>query len=195
MNQSNRRPRRSSQRRSRKPISSSSIRNQIRDQNLETLRTTGPFDPCPTTSDVAVKHKFTVKVTSAADGLFIANGQFFANLTPHVATAFSFDRFRVLKISAFAPASAGSFISAKGLTGSTVAQLITTDEFNFIDYGTQGSRRPVLHIIPNLQVRQTWFPVNVNVGEFFQFQTLPSTEIILQVTLELRTPPGTTVFP
>lgn len=171
------------------------VRNQIKDQSLETLRTSGPVDPSPTTSDVIVKHKFTAKVTTAADGIYVMSGAFFANVTPHVAANFSFDRFRVLKVSAFASAIAGSFIQAKGLTGTTVPTLVTTDEFNMIDYGTQGSRRPAVHFVPNFQVRQLWFPVNVNVGEFFQFTSLPSSEIIFQVTLELRTPPGTSTFP
>lgn len=164
----------------------------IRELNMDTLRVAGPFDPPPTIADIVVTHKFTRRVLGDdTGGTFAINGSFILNSIPGGNVVF--DRIRILKVSVYGAAAAGSFIRVAGITGTGSPSVATSDAFSFEDFGTQGSRRPVVHFRPNFNIRSEWFTPSNNTGEFFNVTTSAGGEIIIQMTLQLRTIPQATV--
>jgi hypothetical protein len=157
-------------------------------RGMDTIRVNGPSDPSPTLADIVVTHKATKRFVSAADGQYVLTVSGLLSLIPGGASG-TFDRFRIIKVSVFGAAAGDSFVSARGAVGSGTPAVYTSDDFKFLDYGTQGSRRPAIHFAPNFEIRNTWVSVTNTSGELFIFSTLPDAELILQITMQLRTTP------
>jgi len=156
-------------------------------RGMDTRLVSGPNDPASTLADIVVNHKFTLRVVTAADGQFILTIPSLLSGIPGGNT--TFDRIRILKISVYGSATDSSFVRFRQASGGTTPYII--DSADFIDYGVQGSRRPALHISPSFSVRQSWQSLAVTPGEIASLISLPDSQLIVQISVQLRTIPQT----
>lgn len=156
-------------------------------RGMDTQLVSGPNDPVPTSADIIVTHKFTLRVVTAADGQFILSIPSLLSAIPGGNTVF--DRIRLIKISCFGPATADGFVRFRQVTGGVTPYRI--DAADFIDYGVQGARRPCLHIRPSFSVRNDWVATANSPGEIASIISLPDTPVIIQMAVQLRTIPQT----
>jgi hypothetical protein len=150
---------------------------------MEATRARGPTDPAPTTFDVSLTHKFTHSAVTGTDGRLVIDTPFIRNGIPGLATVF--DRYQVVKVSVFAPATQDSFVRYSQSSSTADAGF---DQANFIDYGTQGARRPSLHIIPSFAARNRWLAMD-DTTQFAIITALPDVLIVSQITVRLRSIP------
>lgn len=148
------------------------------DAGMDTKRVSGPADPATTTRDIVVIKKVTVPVLASLTGTFTLT-----NVALEAALPACLGTYRIQKVSVYAPASVDSFVSLTDLT---------SDEAQFVDYGTQGSVRPQIHIRPSWMLRNHWYDKATAVS-FYSALTLgvataPGTQLIFQITVELRIP-------
>lgn len=165
------------------------IRQVTRSLRSPTTRVAGPRDPSVTNAVIRVTHKFTRLLTSADDGLFVVTSAILNAVVPGT----SFQRYRLIKFSAYGAAAPGSYIGVRESNSSSF--IGTIDRFSFEDIGTQGSIRPAIHLQPNFDFKIQWNDINAQTSsELYFIRTLPDSEIIIQYTLELETAAPTT-FP
>jgi hypothetical protein len=171
--------------RNRALASKQSVRNVSHNMRQDTTRVAGPMDPTPTESTLSLTHKFTHVVTTAADGLAVITSATLFTVFPGT----SFAWYRLVKFSVYAPAQADAFVALYPSNTSSAALGGTlSDHFEFLDFGTQGSVRPAIHIQPNWLLRSQWLDLTATANnELFIVKSLPSTEVILQYTLDLKT--------
>ncbi len=141
---------------------------------LETKLVNGPTDPRTALSDLIFTKVFTTTQILASGTATITAATIKALLSTSVTAAYSF---RIQKISAYASAAAGSFVGV---------QLSSSDEGQYIDYGTQGSVRPQVHIRPSMQFRQTWLNNATPATNLFSLTGTATDTVVLQITLEVR---------
>jgi hypothetical protein len=154
---------------------------------MKTTRVNGPADPSPTLRDIEVIQKFTSTTKTDNSGNATLTIQSLLSVIP--GSNIIWDRIRIMKISAYAPAVANSFIALEFDESTFV-----NDRSNFIDYGTAGSRRPAIHVSPAFNKRIEWLDTN-NEQTFLRLRSLPDTEIVATVTVHLRSkPPASLTF-
>lgn len=152
---------------------------------LQTTLTTGPSDPDQTTPDMLMKKKSLLLLTTATS----AQGRFQATLTPRIlggtiAQGELLSRFRILKLSVFGSESVASNITLGDFT---------SDRAVFNDTGVEGNSRPVIHILPSLQISETWYNPNddttiyaMSAGVTGDNTTPSSYTFYVQASLEVR---------
>lgn len=149
--------------------------------NGSSARVKGPSDPPPVTTDIVLTKIFRKAVTVSSTAPVPINGTFITGCIPGgVAT---FDRFRVLKISAYGPAN----LQTDQTSLPSLNLQVNDDLANFNDEGVYGSKRPALHISPGFDSRLTWRTDSS--GPVATVSTGATTPIIviIDLTLELRT--------
>jgi len=124
-------------------------------------------------------------VTTAADGQAVISAATLFAVFP----GSSFAWFRLIKLSAYAPANADAFVAIYPSNSSLALQGgILSDHFEFLDFGTQGARRPAIHIQPNFNLRTQWSDLTATTNaELFVLKSTPDTVLIIQYTLDLKT--------
>jgi hypothetical protein len=143
---------------------------------MDTKRVNGPSDPISTTVDCVFTKKVSYHVEVPSTGLALTN-VLIATQLPAVSY-----QYRIQKLSCYAPATAEASLQVGDQQ---------SDEAIFIDYGTQGSIRPQIHLRPSWELRNKWFE-KATVETFYQIHatgggTAPSmTTVIIQLTLEIR---------
>lgn len=157
----------------------------------DTVRLSGSSDPVVTAPVVSVTHKFTNRFTSSEDGLHVITIATLYAVFPGT----SFAWFRLVKFSAFAASAPDSFIVLyPSTTSNSLNGGADTDHFEFEDFGVQGRSRPAIHISPNFRLRTQWNDITSTTNnEIFIIKTLPSSEIIIQYTLDLKTARPTSI--
>lgn len=155
---------------------------------MKTTRVSGPMDPIATATDVVVTKQYTYTGLLGAEGTLVISSSSIATAFPNVVVAEAnytpFDRFRLIKISVF------------GETGDEYVGLLVQnsqvqfgDQAHFIDYGTAGSRRPVIHVSPAFDIRSAWNNATNGIALFTVYGT-PNTRVVLQLTVEIRSTSG-----
>lgn len=154
---------------------------------LQTTLTTGPSDPDQTTPDMLMRKKSLLLLTTST----VAQGRFQATLTPRIlggtiAQGELASRFRILKLSVFGSESVASNI--------TLGDFVS-DRAVFNDTGVEGNSRPAIHILPSLQVSETWYNPNDDSTIYAMSagvtgdDTAPSSyTFYVQASLEVRIP-------
>jgi hypothetical protein len=152
---------------------------------LQTTLTTGPSDPDQTSPDMIMRKKSLLLLVTDT----VAQGRFQATLTPRILAGTIAEgelptRFRILKLSVFGSESIASNITLGDFT---------SDRAVFNDTGVEGNSRPVIHILPSLQVSQTWYNNNsdttiyaMSAGVTGPDTTPTSYTFYVQATLEVR---------
>lgn len=155
---------------------------------MKSTRVGGPVDPMATAQDVVVTKTYTYSGTLSDTGSYSVTGQSIVTAFPYVATGTGnrtpFDYYRILKFSVFG--STGDGYIAATVVGAPGAP---ADMANFVDYGTSGSRRPVIHISPAFHFRNTWVPALTDEIMFIVYGA-NSAGFVLQITLEMRSEGG-----
>jgi len=157
-----------------------SIRNMSRKLTVESTRVNGPLDPPPITRDIIVTKIFRKKVLVTNNAPILINQEFVFDCVPGGSTVF--DRFRIEKISVYAPA------YIVGTTLNDIILSIDEDQATFEDEGTYGQKRPTLHVRPALNSRIVWHGINFS-GNVAQVLTSSTTgiEVVIDLTIGLRT--------
>jgi len=140
---------------------------------MEPKRVNGPSDPATTTVDCVFTKKITI-VLPVPDtvGGNVTDDLITGELPPVGLT------YRIQKVSFYAPAAANAFIEVNDLK---------SDEAGFVDYGTQGSVRPQIHIRPAWQLRNAWFDRGTSETFYSVFGNGgASSTVIVQMTVEVR---------
>jgi hypothetical protein len=144
------------------------------DAGMDTRRVNGPSDPVTTTVDVVFTKKITYRlVQTGTTPVQVTNAILISEL-PAVRLTY-----RIQKVSFYAQAAAGQFIEVVDFK---------SDEASFVDFGTQGSVRPQIHLRPAWQLRNQWWD-NATAETFYECLSgagVPGIPIILQATLEVR---------
>lgn len=147
---------------------------------MSTIATTGPVDPPQTTTNiVGIKRiRKKVQLTAGVGQITILDIQ---NCLPLTAP-----EFRIMKMSTWASASAGSLLTVVFPLGTSRA---FADRSSWTDEGTQGSIRPQIHLIPNFSFRNAWlqnsdpeFP-----GPVATFGGTATDLLVVDITLQYRT--------
>jgi len=139
---------------------------------MATTRVSGPADPVTTTGDVVFTKRITFRATGATGTITDVQ---LTSVLPLVGSY----TYRLVKLSFYAAADATSFV-----------ELVDekTDQATFVDYGTQGSIRPQVHIRPSWQLRNQWFEKGT-AETFYTWRThaaQPASNAVVQATLEVR---------
>jgi len=150
----------------------------LRELRSSSALVTGPGDPRSLSADICLTKTF--EYTASATSVLPVNftPALLASNVPGGSAVFT--RMRLVKVSAYAPASAAA----------SVILVFADDEARFIDRGTQGALRPQLHVAPSFQTRNNWKDSSDASTIFTVGTTLAAaTEIVVQATLELRSVP------
>lgn len=140
----------------------------------------GPVDPRPISRDIIVTKTF--EYIPVGTGLLSITPAFVAAAFPGGATVFT--RFRLVKLSAYGPAVANGQIRV----------VMTEDEADFVDHGTQGSVRPQLHISPTFNQRNIWLDSSASTVIATGDQNSTGQQgVIYQITVEMRSLPDTVI--
>ena len=150
------------------------------DRFLSTTRVSGPMDPVATTVDVVITKKSSVTITLSNSFHFLTTSELETAL-PSIAGA----TYRLQKISFYAPAASSSYVRVLD---------VASDEASFVDYGTQGSIRPQIHLAPSLQLRQRWFVAKEAAANLYEIRGVGTDIIVIQFTVEIRLPPTSGSF-
>lgn len=175
-----------SSRRSQKP---NSQRRQVLDPRaMSTERTGGSLDPPQITENVVGVKKLRKKITLTAGPALLTLGDVRNCLNLWVkgdGTSTGSPDLRVMKLSAWAPASAGGQLTVQFPVQSAV---FPGDNAVWKDEGTQGSLRPQVHLLPNFEARSKWLvnttPDATVIGNF---SGNPTEDVIVDITVEFRT--------
>jgi len=154
--------------------------------HLSSVLTSGPVDPQPT--KWTIEHNYLVRlVVSPAGSTDVP-------ITPALLVAAcpggstTWQQLRVQKISVYAPAAADGYVRVT--IGSNLATGIVNpvgDGKIFDDYGTQGAKRPQVHIIPNLALREFWWnDIATDENPIFSVNHGSAGQLLVYCTLQLR---------
>jgi hypothetical protein len=152
------------------------------DRFMGTTRVNGPADPLAATRDIVVTKRVLFRLTLAAGTVDLTP----ARIAGHLPAIPAGLEYRIQKASFYAAAANDSFLSVDDLT---------SDLASFSDFGTQGSVRPQVHLVPALELRQTWIPSGATGPvAIYHIASAPVTgTIVVSLTLEIRlrvlTPP------
>jgi hypothetical protein len=142
------------------------------DPVMDTVLVAGNPEPRATQGSITTTKVTTVLKTLSATSQLLAS-DIAANLPTGTYT------FRVLKASFYGP--------SDDITDIKVADL-TSDESEFIDFGTAGAQRSQVHIRPSFQVRNTWYG-SAAVTPLYDVNTLNSAtglQFVANLTVEVR---------
>jgi len=153
--------------------------------------TRGTADPEPVRYTVTANHRVQITNPTLTTGVFQVTGSTIAAALP--GTGAAWQTFRIKKISAWGTdANTTSPTIPLGLLMNTVDRDggALGDQAEFHDYGTAGSMRPQIHVLPSFAVRQYWFnSSNGNIMAFSSSTTAPPGSIIVNLSLELESVP------
>lgn len=108
---------------------------------MSTTRVGGPNDPPPVQKDVVVTKIVQIETIPKDNASYDITYAIVAGAIPTC-----FDMLRIVKISVWAQASSMAKVSIT----------VNGDGAQYSDYGTQGSRRPQIHLSPPFTIRQSW---------------------------------------
>jgi hypothetical protein len=138
----------------------------------------GPFDPPQVTNDILVTKIIQIVTNLPATGAVAISAARIATATSVEATDL---RIRLLKVSAWSPASAGTRIRL-------IMSETNGDQAEYSDSGTQGSRRPAVHVRPSFLTSMDW-RVGTSTDAYFTIDNDGSgleEQCTIQVTVEMR---------
>lgn len=138
---------------------------------MSTTRVGGPHDPPPVQKDVIVTKVVQIESVPKDNSSFDIT---YASVASAIPTCF--DMLRIVKISVWAQASPRAKVSIT----------VNGDGAQYSDYGTQGSKRPQLHLSPPFTIRQSWQQSSSTVV-VASVTALPVNEpLLIHVTAEFR---------
>lgn len=144
--------------------------------------TNGGFDPVPVASSIKVQHRVQLNFTTsptAGTPLPLTTGLISAAI-PGVA---AWDSFRILKLDVWGSDTNDVTVTVAGPE---------SDAAVFTDWGTPGSRRCALHIVPAFSARSLWqltatAGTPASVPQFLFSSRAVSSALVINLTLELQT--------
>lgn len=153
---------------------------------MGSVMTNGASDPRPINTTIKVQHRLQVifTPTAAAPTLTVTPALLAAQLS---GGSTGWPDMRIMKIDAWGNTADGVFV----ILNSPESDL---SEFN--DFGTLGSHRAVVHVLPNFAMRSTWYPSG-STSSIFTFGSIlgvatsvssDTTPFVLNVTVELQSP-------
>jgi hypothetical protein len=138
----------------------------------------GPFDPPQVTNDILVTKKVQIITNLPATGAIKVSA---AQIAAYTAVEPIDLRIRLLKISAWAPAGPGTRIRL-------IMSETNGDQAEYSDSGTQGSRRPNVHVRPSFLTSMDW-RVGTSADAYCTIDNDGSAleeQCTIQVTVEMR---------
>jgi hypothetical protein len=146
---------------------------------MKTTRTRGPSDPPPTNTNITGMKRLRKKVQLVA-GVAALTFADVGNCLPIESTT---AEIRVVKLSAWASATAGSLLIVKFPIGALPS--VVGDNQTWTDEGTQGAMRPAVHLIPNFAFRNQWVSAS-NVAQVATFGGTATDLLVVDITVEYR---------
>jgi len=150
---------------------------QIDPVGMTTSLVVGPIDPPATTNNIVGTKRIREKVQLVAGNGILTFATLLTCLpltTPEI---------RIMKLSVWASATAGSFLQCVMTSG-----ISNSDVATFTDEGTQGAMRPQIHIRPSFNFRNTWYSAASAGGTpVATFGGTATDLLVVDVTLQFRT--------
>lgn len=150
------------------------------------IRTNGAMDPEPVEYTIRVQHRvqFSLPLTAGVATQSLTPERL-EDRTPGTG---AWDRIRLIKIDAWGPTAGHVQIDMTGGSGSA-----ETEASRFVDWGTPGSRRAVLHVVPAFSLRNSWFSTSLSSSladvSFSGPATGDDLECVINCTVEVATAP------
>jgi len=157
-----------------------------REINSMTSRVNGPRDPPDVSNDFLMEKTVQILLpVPVTPGKATVTGATIAAHLPVDPTTTT--KFRLLKISVWAPAGANNKVQLQMVSSGDVANG-GDDNALFADNGTQGSVRPQIHVRPGLLGRIRWFSSS-SIDPLFTLSGIDNTaveQMVVHVSIQLR---------
>lgn len=147
----------------------------------------GPVDPVAINDTIKVRHRVQIPISASSSAVGVTEA-IIASFIPGGPTAWP--HFRILHIDVWGPGDITTGSSSLSPVAFSMSSAQRGDGATFTDWGTFGSQRANLHIVPNFDFRSDW-KVSSATNVLFTLHSTGSSslqqQLIVNVTLELRT--------
>jgi len=161
--------------------------------------TSGPSDPEPVHSTIKVRHRVQLVVSVPAGGLGITSAAIGAVVPGGIS---AWNTYRLMKLSIWGTDQMGGGAASPTLPLPPISVQFNaptasgvpppTDASSFSDWGTAGSARANLHILPSFSLRELWQLLNTTDTQFtVVVGAAAETNVVINLTLELQTTTAT----